>query len=336
MKKKLIGLLVLIAALIFLSVGNDSSIIGITGKTTEQSPSEQTLDIPKEEGKILTYFCPDDNCMENLIYLINNSEKIHCALFDLDLEPLIKILKEKDAKVVVDNNNYAEELDFARQDNSNQLSHNKYCVFDDKIVWTGSFNPTFRGNYKNNNNVIVFFSQYLASNYENEFQELWNGIFSKGDNVKFSKVILNGNMIENYFCPEDKCEKNVLDVLDSATESVYFMTFSFTSDEIGEKLISLHNRGVEVKGVMEKSQKNKYVEFDTLSNAGIDVMWDNNKANMHHKVFIIDEKTVITGSYNPTGNGNKRNDENVVIVHNEDIASKYIEEFEKVRNPDAE
>ena len=51
---------------------------------------------------------------------------------------------------------------------------------------------------------------------------------------------------------------------------------------------------------------------------------------MHHKVFIIDNKTVITGSYNPTANGNKNNDENMIIIHDKGIANKFLEEFNKI------
>jgi len=53
---------------------------------------------------------------------------------------------------------------------------------------------------------------------------------------------------------------------------------------------------------------------------------------MHHKVFIIDGKTVITGSMNPTGSGNKRNDENMLIIHNEKVVNKFLEEFEDLWN----
>ncbi|PIZ50622.1 hypothetical protein COY27_06455 [Candidatus Woesearchaeota archaeon CG_4_10_14_0_2_um_filter_33_13] len=52
---------------------------------------------------------------------------------------------------------------------------------------------------------------------------------------------------------------------------------------------------------------------------------------MHHKVFIIDNRTVITGSYNPTGGGDKSNDENILIVEDEEIAGRFVEEFIKVR-----
>ncbi len=51
---------------------------------------------------------------------------------------------------------------------------------------------------------------------------------------------------------------------------------------------------------------------------------------MHHKVFIIDEKIVITGSYNPTKNANENNDENLLIIHDKKIAEKYLEEFNYV------
>ena len=51
---------------------------------------------------------------------------------------------------------------------------------------------------------------------------------------------------------------------------------------------------------------------------------------MHHKVFIIDEEIVITGSYNPTSSGTKRNDENLLIIHDKEIANEFTQEFEKV------
>ena len=51
---------------------------------------------------------------------------------------------------------------------------------------------------------------------------------------------------------------------------------------------------------------------------------------MHHKVFIIDRKVVTTGSMNPTSNGNEKNNENLIIIHDEAIAKDYLNEFFKV------
>ena len=56
-------------------------------------------------------------------------------------------------------------------------------------------------------------------------------------------------------------------------------------------------------------------------------MYDNNSYSMHHKVFIIDDKIVITGSYNPTKSGTSKNDENVLVIYSSEVAEKYLEEF---------
>ena len=82
---------------------------------------------------------------------------------------------------------------------------------------------------------------------------------------------------------------------------------------------------------MEARQVTKYSVYDLLKYQDIDVVKDGNKQNMHHKTFIIDKETVITGSFNPTGGGDKRNDENILIIENKDLAKEFMEEYQKVR-----
>ena len=53
---------------------------------------------------------------------------------------------------------------------------------------------------------------------------------------------------------------------------------------------------------------------------------------MHHKVIIIDNEVVITGSYNFTVSAEKTNDENVVIFFDKKIAAYYTAEFQRVYN----
>jgi phosphatidylserine/phosphatidylglycerophosphate/cardiolipin synthase-like enzyme len=118
--------------------------------------------------------------------------------------------------------------------------------------------------------------------------------------------------------------------LQKANEEILFMTFSFTSDAIGDVLVEKKNDGVHVQGVFDRQQKNKFWEYPKLEAAGIPVALDGNRAFMHHKVFIIDRKVVTTGSMNPTSNGNEKNNENLIIIHDESIAKQYLQEFFKV------
>jgi len=83
---------------------------------------------------------------------------------------------------------------------------------------------------------------------------------------------------------------------------------------------------------MEARQVTKYSQFERLQFQGIDVVKDKNKQNMHHKVFIIDNRTVITGSFNPSNNGDKGNDENIVIIDDVGIAEKFLEEFNSIKS----
>ena len=298
----------------------------ITGDVIEET-------IPSETGKeIAVYFCPEDDCEDVLIKVVNSSTKsLHCALFDIDLEDLIKVIGKKsrsfDVKLVVDNVNYGEiKGPGVRQDTSSQFSHNKFCVIDNKVVFTGSLNPTNNGAYKNNNNLIIIHSKYLANNYEDEFKELWNGEFGEGEKVRYPLIYFNNHEIENYFCPEDKCSEKIIKELRKAEKSIYFMTFSFTNEAIADAI--LFNDKADIKGLFEKrGSGSEYSQYNRLKDFGVDVRVDTNGYSMHHKVFIIDNRTVITGSMNPKGSGDGKNDENILIIHNKDIAKKYVEEF---------
>lgn len=191
----------------------------------------------------------------------------------------------------------------------------------------GSMNPTVNCAYKNNNNMLVVESRYLAENYEAEFMELWDGKFGKGDKVPHPIINWNNITLKNYFCPEDDCQGKVRAELQKAKSSIYFMEFSFTDDYIGRDLVVKHAAGVDVRGVFEKTKLSNYSEYNLLKYQGIDVRTDTNKYNLHHKVFIIDNRTVITGSYNPSASANSQNDENILIIEDERIAEKFAEEF---------
>lgn len=272
------------------------------------------------------YFCPRDNCSKVFYDLVHKYDDIKCVFYDLDDPTLIDKLLEKDAKVYLEEDNRLDEFNHG---NSYALMHNKFCIFDEKILITGSMNPTVNGMQNNNNNLFVIESKYLILNYLDEFEEIKGNRFGGGDIVRYPKINYSGILIENYFCPEDHCKDNILRILDIANESIYFMTFSFTDIDIADKLIEKSLDGVNVKGIMEKRRVNmQYNLFSYLNSSGVEVIKDNNNHIMHHKVFIVDKNIVIFGSYNPTKSGNQKNDENILIVYDEKIASRFLEEFD--------
>lgn len=303
-------------------------------------PSGQVTKGPKivREGEknIEVYFCPQDQCEKILVDLLGSAEKsIHCALYDLELEKIKDVIDKDNIEVELvtdaDNLESSEELNPITNPGY-QLMHNKFCVIDGKKFFTGSFNPTERGNFYNNNNMLVIESEYLSQNYEDEFEELYSETFSGGEEIRYPIVYLDDSKFENYFCPEDDCSEHLIDVLSNTENEIYFMTFSFTDNNIGNMLIRNFDDGAEVKGIFEKTRVSDYSEYERLKDAGIDVKLDKNRYVLHHKVFIIDNETVVTGSYNPTKSGDEKNDENVLIITDDFIAEQYLKEFESLWN----
>jgi len=291
-------------------------------------------EIPKEEAGISVYFCRDANvsCSQKFIDVINNAEDyVYCAFYSISEDSVITAINSRNitTKIVLETDNYIDLKSPAKRDLNPYLMHDKFCVTDKEII-TGSFNPTIQQEKYDDNNVILSNSSYLRENYIQEFYQLYDGNLRK---TPYPKIIIGNVSVENYFCPKDACEKHVLSVLQKASSSIKFMTFSFTSNPIGDLLVSKEKQGINVTGVFEKMQENKWSQKNKLEvNGGCSVYFDGNKKLMHHKVFIVDDSLVITGSYNPTDSGNRRNDENILIIHDNNIAEKYVFEFDRIWN----
>ena len=286
----------------------------------------------QDDGKIELYFCPREDCAGALVSFLDSAEEsIHCAFYDIGLKDVQNKLLEKEKKIdvkIITDGDYLKKFkhDFVKADKWG-LMHDKFCIIDNKKVSTGSMNPTDNDAFKNNNNLLLIESKIIADTYEDEFQEMWNGTFKAGDNVENPKVKVRNISIETYFCPEDSCAYRVKEELKKAKESIHFMTFSFTHEGIANIILLKKLDGLDIKGIMETRQISQYSQFERLKYNNIEVIKDQNPNNLHHKVFIIDEETVITGSFNPSANGDKGNDENLIIIHDKGIAERFMNEF---------
>jgi phosphatidylserine/phosphatidylglycerophosphate/cardiolipin synthase-like enzyme len=219
------------------------------------------------------------------------------------------------------------------------IMHNKFIVVDGTWVWTGSWNLTENCTYRNNNNAVLIASRHLAEDYATEFEELFNGRFgpTSPKNTPYPTVVIEMPEkslrvpVEVYFAPEDKVASHLIPVLSGARRSVRFMAFSFTSQDIADALIDLARRGVSVEGVVEgRSTEAAYGQYTSLKEAGIPVWKDGNPYLLHHKVFIVDEEIVVLGSYNFTGNAEKDNDENLLIIHSPEVARAFLGEYGRI------
>ncbi len=116
-----------------------------------------------------------------------------------------------------------------------------------------------------------------------------------------------------------------------AEKRVLVAVYSFTDDRLADALIAVHNRGIEVKVLLEAETAGiKGSEYERLKNAGVDVRLDGNPGLMHHKFMVVDDVIVVTGSYNWSRAAEESNDENVVAILSEDVAKLFADEFERM------
>ncbi len=135
-------------------------------------------------------------------------------------------------------------------------------------------------------------------------------------------------IIHACFTPGQDCTHQITDHISKAKQSILVQAYNFTSKGIADALIEAKNRGVNVKVILDKSQrKQKYSLLHYIVDAGIPVWIDMKPAIAHNKIMIIDEKEVITGSFNFTDAAQKRNAENLVFITDFKLAQEYIQNW---------
>ena len=297
---------------------------------------------------------PAGSVVEELIDLIDAADQsIHVAAFEFNLTPVAEALiaaHERDVEVrwVADDEHGIEVDEFeeghgqfamlqdagieVRDDGRGALMHNKFWIFDDEIVWTGSTNTTENGVFRNNNNVIVVWSAELAAIYEREFEEMWAGEFgpTSTSTLEDQSLTIKSTDVQALFAAEDEVATHLVSLIEEASASIRFMAFSFTHDEMGAAVLERARAGAEVMGIFEtRGSETEYSELPVMFCAGLEVRQDGNPRTFHHKVLVIDERTVITGSFNFSENADSSNDENVLVIRNGHVAARYLKEFDR-------
>jgi phosphatidylserine/phosphatidylglycerophosphate/cardiolipin synthase-like enzyme len=112
---------------------------------------------------------------------------------------------------------------------------------------------------------------------------------------------LAAEVIQVFFSPNGGATEAVVRELGNAKIEILVQAYSFTSAPIAKALVNAHKRGVKVTVILDKSQRSKkYSSTDFVAHAGIPTYIDDQHAIAHNKIMIIDQATIITGSFNFT------------------------------------
>ena len=147
-------------------------------------------------------------------------------------------------------------------------------------------------------------------------------------------VSLEAQQTEVYF--NEKCEAALKVKIHRAKKEIRIAIFSFTRYSIAFALEKVHKRGVDVQVIVDKNQADgpygqKVLKILKKARIPVSFVEGKDKSSMHHKFAVIDESTVLTGSYNYTTSASTRHDENLLILDDKKIAMQYLKEWQRLK-----
>ena len=211
---------------------------------------------------------------------------------------------------------------------TNAIMHNKFYIFDNSIVITGSANLSYTDmSAFNSNSVILINSKKIAQIYTEEFNQMYEGKFHflKHKILNKTNIPLGQTLLSISYSPKDETIKtSIIPLINKAQKYIYMPVFLITDKNITDALIKAKSRGVEIKIIVDATNaKNNYSKHKLLRQSGIAVKTENYAGKLHSKSIIIDDKYTIIGSMNFSKSGEHKNDENTLIIVDRGVAKFY-------------
>lgn len=232
------------------------------------------------------------------------------------------------------------------------IMHNKFVIIDansdnpnDAVVSSGSTNWGINQLNTDYNNLLFIQDSALAHAYRDHFNMMW-GDTGSTPNLTLSKFgpfktdlgrhifTIGGKTVELYFSPADHTDMKIQSAINSANTDLYFGVFTFTIGSCASAIMSRNGAGVYTPGIVDQNSSTAGTAYTTLS-TGLGSLLKTHTGSIiyHNKMLIVDpsntcsDPLVLTGSHNWSISADTKNDENILIIHNDTIANIYYQSF---------
>lgn len=144
--------------------------------------------------------------------------------------------------------------------------------------------------------------------------------------------------VKAYF---ENIHKIILTYLRAAEKEIKVAVAWFTDPELFNELCKKAQQGIDIHIILINDQINcglGKLNFVRLRNLGgrVDFLNIEKFNKMHHKFCVVDQKVVITGSYNWT-NQARKNEENITVIEEHvQICQDYVDIFSKLLSPNGQ
>ena len=135
-----------------------------------------------------------------------------------------------------------------------------------------------------------------------------------------------------FFFPNPESEKKLIRYLKKAQKTLIVAVFTLTNDDLANEVRKANQRGVNVRIISDDDlMKMQGSDVMNMYKEGIEVRVDlDPRAQMHHKFCVIDGYLLVTGSFNWTKQAVNKNQENLVVMDDPELAELYTKEFDRM------
>jgi phosphatidylserine/phosphatidylglycerophosphate/cardiolipin synthase-like enzyme len=136
--------------------------------------------------------------------------------------------------------------------------------------------------------------------------------------------------LESHFSPKGGCTEAIVREIQHARHEILVLAYSFTSKAIAQALVDAKLRGVHVDIVLDHSNEHEvYTDMHFFLEQGLTPTIDPHHAIAHNKVMVIDNRTLLTGSFNFTQHAENDNAENLLVIKGHpELVRAYKENFQ--------
>ncbi len=224
------------------------------------------------------------------------------------------------------------------------IQHSKIILIDDYFLISGTGNFTKSG-MNHNENLFLFLNTGRQTG-----TEVKKALSSEYDTDPFIHLPWNGKM---FFSPEHGrlIQRIITEEILKARYRIRFMIFSHTDPVITAALMLAVRKGITVEGIYDDPSGNgrispdsqaEYLMHEISRSADFSALYLEGNRNeytdengvthggkMHHKTVIIDDHTVLTGSFNWSQSARDSNREVFYLFRDPGAASVFAAEFER-------
>jgi len=147
--------------------------------------------------------------------------------------------------------------------------------------------------------------------------------------------------VEVLLAREESVATKIEWLIDASRTSIVAALYRLNSTRLGEALRKAAERGVRIRLVLDRTKYEQTKATRQILDGGrlafrLTDGRTGRKSKMHHKFALVDERLVLTGSYNWTDESEDENYENLLILREPTAIETYGAEFEKLWKEAAE